>query len=255
MLTVIVEDGADPAWNLALDEALLRSAAAPPGRGAWDRAGTGPLLRVWQNAPSVLIGRFQNLTRAVDLAACARDGVPVVRRGSGGGAVHTGPGTLLFSLVRPAAPRDARPPLDALVAAAVATLGPPAAALGDGTIATARMRTRHAELVQVAVHVSDVASGAAHLAAGPQPTLAGHGPPVSLDAVRAAVLCGAVEEYGIAAARRPDRHELDLQRRLHARRYGDPGWQLNGVEARDGPSGGPSGGRPHRIGAYPSARR
>lgn len=81
----------DPAMNLALDEALL--VAAETGTG-------GEVLRLWE-LPSyaVVVGSGGSVVIDVSLAACARDGIPVLRRASGGGTVLLGPGCLCFSLV------------------------------------------------------------------------------------------------------------------------------------------------------------
>jgi lipoate-protein ligase A len=70
---------ADGASNMALDEAIMRAVAT--GR-------VPPTLRVyaWQ-PPCLSLGRFQTLEQQVDVAACQRQGIDVVRRPSGGGAV------------------------------------------------------------------------------------------------------------------------------------------------------------------------
>jgi lipoate-protein ligase A len=79
------------AENLALDEALLLE--AEEGRA-------GELLRLWEwPHPAVVLGAACRLAEDVDEAACLRDGVPILRRSSGGGTVLLGPGCLLFSLV------------------------------------------------------------------------------------------------------------------------------------------------------------
>jgi lipoate-protein ligase A len=79
------------AENLALDEALLLAAEAGQG---------GEVLRVWEwPSPAVVLGSGCRLAEDVDEAACAADGVPVLRRSSGGGTVLLGPGCLLYSLV------------------------------------------------------------------------------------------------------------------------------------------------------------
>ncbi|WP_370771100.1 lipoate--protein ligase family protein, partial [Actinomadura roseirufa] len=106
MLSVILDDTRDPARNLALDEALVRVAAPHrPGPGGRLREPRAPVLRVWQNAPSIVVGRFQDARADVDVAACARDGIAVVRRATGGGAVCFDSGTLAFTLVQlPPAP-------------------------------------------------------------------------------------------------------------------------------------------------------
>lgn len=78
------------AENLALDEALLLEADA--GRG-------GEVLRLWEWPTfAVVLGAGCRLAEDVDESACRSDGVPILRRASGGGTVLLGPGSLLFSL-------------------------------------------------------------------------------------------------------------------------------------------------------------
>jgi lipoate-protein ligase A len=80
-----------PAENLALDEALLE--AAENGTG-------GQALRFWESAVTfAVLGFSRKASEDLDLAACERDGVPVLRRPSGGGTVLQGPGCLNFALV------------------------------------------------------------------------------------------------------------------------------------------------------------
>src|SRR5438552_2259854 len=80
-----------PAANLALDEALLLEAEA--GRG-------GEVLRVWDfPRPVVVLGAGCRLVEDVNVDACQRDEVPILRRSSGGGTVLWGPGCLLYSLI------------------------------------------------------------------------------------------------------------------------------------------------------------
>jgi lipoate-protein ligase A len=81
-----------PAENLACDEALLD----------WCEAGTceDELLRFWESpAPFVVVGYSNHLDREVHLDHCRADGVPVLRRCSGGGTVVQGHGCLNFSLI------------------------------------------------------------------------------------------------------------------------------------------------------------
>ncbi len=79
------------AENLALDEALLLEAEA--GRG-------GETLRFWEwSRPAVVLGSGGCLADDVDQAACKADGVPILRRASGGGTVLLGAGCLCYSLV------------------------------------------------------------------------------------------------------------------------------------------------------------
>ncbi len=79
------------AENLALDEALLLQAEAGEA---------GEALRLWEwPALAVVLGSGCKLAEDVAVEACSRDGVPVLRRSSGGGTVLLGPGCLCFSLV------------------------------------------------------------------------------------------------------------------------------------------------------------
>ncbi len=80
-----------PAENLALDEALLLE--AEDGRG-------GEVLRFWEWPHcAVVLGAGCRLAEDVDEAACRADGVPILRRASGGGTVLLGAGCLCYSLV------------------------------------------------------------------------------------------------------------------------------------------------------------
>lgn len=80
-----------PAENLALDEALLD--AAENGSG-------GPVLRFWESSVTfAVLGFSRKAVEDLNLDACQRDGIPVLRRPSGGGTVLQGPGCLNFALV------------------------------------------------------------------------------------------------------------------------------------------------------------
>ncbi len=81
------------AENLALDEALLIEADA----GRRDRT-----LRFWEPADyAVVLGASRRLQSDVRVEDCRADGVPVLRRTSGGGTVVVGPGTLNVSVILP----------------------------------------------------------------------------------------------------------------------------------------------------------
>lgn len=80
-----------PAANLALDEALLLTAEAGQG---------GEILRLWEwPSPAVILGAGCRLADDVIEEACQADGVPILRRASGGGTVLLGAGCLCYSLV------------------------------------------------------------------------------------------------------------------------------------------------------------
>ena len=80
------------AENLALDEALLEEAEASP-------AGC-ETLRLWEPKQlAVVIGRSSRADLEVRLDGCRELAIPVLRRASGGAAVVTGPGCLMYALV------------------------------------------------------------------------------------------------------------------------------------------------------------
>ena len=81
-----------PAENLALDEALLEEA---------EQAGRPrETLRLWEPAePLVVVGRSSRIDAEVHRDFCRRRGIPILRRSSGGAAVVTGPGCLMYALV------------------------------------------------------------------------------------------------------------------------------------------------------------
>jgi lipoate-protein ligase A len=84
--------------DLALDEALFR-ALEDAGRCGADVA-SYEALRFWHaDRPAVVVGRGGRIEDEVDVGACARAGVPVHRRATGGGTVLLGPGCLCLALV------------------------------------------------------------------------------------------------------------------------------------------------------------
>jgi lipoate-protein ligase A len=79
------------AENLALDEALLLEAEDDRG---------GEVLRVWEwLQPAVVLGSGCRLAEDTDPTTCRADGVPILRRASGGGTVLLAAGCLCYSLV------------------------------------------------------------------------------------------------------------------------------------------------------------
>lgn len=88
------------AENLALDEAILDEA----------ETAKAPIetLRFWESAfTAVVVGRSSKVAHEVQVEICRRDGVPVLRRASGGAAVVIGPGCLMYALVLNLAQRPA----------------------------------------------------------------------------------------------------------------------------------------------------
>jgi len=83
------------AENVACDEVLLDHV---------ERTGGPGILRFWEiGSPGVVVGRASRVAQEVDLQACDRDRIPVVRRVSGGCSVMCGPGCLMYALILPRA--------------------------------------------------------------------------------------------------------------------------------------------------------
>ncbi len=82
-----------PAENLACDEALLDLCEADGGDG---------ILRFWEARQHFIVLGYSNRAGAeAHLDRARQDGVPVLRRCTGGGAVLQGPGCLNYSLILP----------------------------------------------------------------------------------------------------------------------------------------------------------
>ena len=82
-----------PQENLAFDEAILEYMDSLT-------LSDGELLRLWQMPePCVVIGRSSKVALEVNLEACQRDRIPVLRRMSGGASIVAGPGCMMFSLL------------------------------------------------------------------------------------------------------------------------------------------------------------
>lgn len=78
----------DPCCNLALEEYFLKHAPVAED-----------LLILWRNAPTVVIGRNQNILAEINQDFIAERNIQVVRRLSGGGAVYHDLGNLNFTFI------------------------------------------------------------------------------------------------------------------------------------------------------------
>ena len=80
----------DGRFNIALDQAMIDL----------HQAGSIPdTIRFIHFPPTALVGRHQVLGRELDLDYCARQGIRVARRITGGGAIYMDPGQLGWALV------------------------------------------------------------------------------------------------------------------------------------------------------------
>jgi lipoate-protein ligase A len=78
----------DPTLNLALEQYVFDTLSC-----------NGEFFMLWQNRDSVIVGLHQNTAEEINRAYVDRNGIPVVRRLSGGGAVFHDLGNLNFSFI------------------------------------------------------------------------------------------------------------------------------------------------------------
>jgi lipoate-protein ligase A len=80
------------AENVALDEALLDWAA--------EQSADCEVLRIWESKQHMAVaGRSSRITQEIDPAECSRQGIPIIRRSSGGATILAGPGCLMYAVV------------------------------------------------------------------------------------------------------------------------------------------------------------
>lgn len=101
-------DSTDPRANLAYEEQLFHSLRPAPE----------PVCLFYVNSPCLVLGRSNAVEQWVHLEAAQADGVPVLRRFSGGGAVYLDQRVLNFSFIVP------KSLLDGAAAAAGRLVGP-----------------------------------------------------------------------------------------------------------------------------------
>ncbi|GAA3578240.1 lipoate--protein ligase family protein [Amycolatopsis ultiminotia] len=227
---------ADPTENLAFDEALLR--AGPQA----------PTLWLWRNPVCVVLGRGQKIAREVRVAECARDGVPVLRRASGGGTVFHDPGNLNVTLLLPGPVDRPMEMLGLLMTGAAERLGVPPR-LGERGVFVgeeklcgfAVFRTKEGLLAHSTLLVdTDAARVGAYLTgAPPDPkpldshrskvaSLADHGVRPAPGVAESVIRTVAADLLGPLTPRSPAQGELTRQRELLRTRYHYAPWHTEG---------------------------
>lgn len=116
----LVNKCTDAQWNMAFDQYVLE-------QGPWKE----PVFYLWQNAPSVIIGRNQSAYAEVNLPYLEAHGIALARRVTGGGAVYHDLGNLNYSI---AGPVDKMEQAYDIVALALQQLGVPALRSGRNDI-------------------------------------------------------------------------------------------------------------------------
>jgi lipoate---protein ligase len=86
-MLIVERPQTDPYFNLAAEEHLLKNIE-------------DDCFMLWQNEPSVIVGKHQNAMAEINLSYIREKKIPVVRRISGGGTVYHDLGNLNFSFIR-----------------------------------------------------------------------------------------------------------------------------------------------------------
>jgi lipoate-protein ligase A len=119
-MRVVETDLAQPAYTVACDQALLAARAE----------GSAPdTLHLYRRSrPAISLGHFQVLEDCVDVELAGESGIEVIRRLSGGSAIYTDPGQLIYCLAVsadqvPESPLESYPVLCRGLVEALAILG------------------------------------------------------------------------------------------------------------------------------------
>ena len=87
-MTYIFNEGKTSYYNMALEEYLFHS-----------RTDLHPILLLWQNSGTIVVGRNQNTIKEINLDYVKENGIDVVRRLTGGGAVYHDKGNLNYTYI------------------------------------------------------------------------------------------------------------------------------------------------------------
>lgn len=87
-MKILISDRLDPAFHLALEEVLFFEVEFDT------------LLFFYRNTPSVILGKHQNPWMEANLATAEAEGIPVLRRISGGGCVVHDEDNINYSLIQ-----------------------------------------------------------------------------------------------------------------------------------------------------------
>ncbi len=81
----------DPFFNVGFDEALLTSVL--------ERRTDYPVLRIWRNDKSVILGALSSISSEVNMECIERNHIPLIRRITGGGTVYHDLGNINYTIV------------------------------------------------------------------------------------------------------------------------------------------------------------
>ncbi len=87
MMYYIINNETDPAYNLALEEYVVKELK-------------GSFFILWQNQPTIVLGRHQNIYQEINLEYVEQQDIKIVRRNSGGGCVYHDLGNINYSFAQ-----------------------------------------------------------------------------------------------------------------------------------------------------------
>jgi lipoate-protein ligase A len=119
----LLNNSTDPYFNMALDEFCLENIVLDE-----------PYFYLWRNRPSVIIGLNQNAYSEVNLKYLEENGINLVRRVTGGGAVYHDLQNLNYTIVGWPAANDTAATGPAVIVNALRELGVPAELTGRNDI-------------------------------------------------------------------------------------------------------------------------
>lgn len=114
LMKIFKNDSTDPHYNMALDEWMLACMDCEE-----------PVLRIWRNSPSVIVGANQNVFSEVNLDYLDKAGIVLARRGTGGGAVYHDLQNVNYSFAGPVSVIGDGTSCVETIAAAIRQLGAP----------------------------------------------------------------------------------------------------------------------------------
>jgi len=89
-MVFVENDTKDAAFHFATEELFTRSIKK-----------NVPVLMLWQTNKTVMLGNNQSVETEVDTVFAQMNNIEIIRRPSGGGAIFTDPGTILYSYIEP----------------------------------------------------------------------------------------------------------------------------------------------------------
>jgi len=89
-LLYIETESKDAAFHFSVEEYIMQSPLSDE-----------PVIMIWQTHPCVMLGNYQIPDMEINLKYAQDAGIQIVRRSSGGGAIFTDLGTLLYTVILP----------------------------------------------------------------------------------------------------------------------------------------------------------